>query len=327
MTRTFTASPAVRAATPLFIGITGPSSSGKTTSALRLATGIQRIVGGDIHLIDTENRRALHYSDMFKFHHVQFDPPFGSLDYLAALEQSASAGAKTIIIDSASHEHESVGGLLDAHETELDRIAGDDWKKRERCAMLAWQKPKGARRKLLQGLTRLPGGPNIIMCFRAKTTSKPIKNKEGKTEIVPMGFMPIAGDEFVYEMTLGCLLMPGSNGIPTWSSENMGERMAIKPAAQFRDIIHEGEPLSEEMGMKLAQWAQGTPKSAAPPPDAALLDSLTSAASKGTAALSVAWKALTTAQRKALEEIKDRDLKPMAAQADTAANAEPPQNF
>lgn len=319
MTRTFTASPAVRAATPLFIGITGPSSSGKTTSALRLATGIQRIVGGDIHLIDTENRRALHYSDMFKFHHVQFDPPFGSLDYLAALEQSASAGAKTIIIDSASHEHESVGGLLDAHETELDRIAGDDWKKRERCTMLAWQKPKGARRKLLQSLTRLPGGPNIIMCFRAKTTSKPIKNKEGKTEIVPMGFMPIAGDEFVYEMTLGCLLMPGSNGIPTWSSENMGERMAIKPAAQFRDIIREGEPLSEEMGMKLAQWAQGTPKAAAPTPDDALLDAMTTAAKQGTKAFTAAYNALKPEQKAAIKPIRERDFIPIAREADAAA--------
>ena len=40
---------------------------------------------GDIHVIDTEARRALHYASYFKFRHTPFDAPFGSLDYLAAM--------------------------------------------------------------------------------------------------------------------------------------------------------------------------------------------------------------------------------------------------
>ncbi len=252
MSRTFQAKAAVREAIPLFIGIVAPSGAGKTFSALRLATGIQKVVGGEVFLIDTENKRALAYSSLFTFKHVVFDPPFGSLDYLAALEYCAAQGAKTIIVDSTSHEHDA---LLEAHETELDRMAGNDYKKRERMALLGWAKPKAARRKLLQELTRL--NVNVILLFRAKTTSKPIKNKEGKTEIVPMGFMPIAGDEFVYEMSLSCLLLPGADGVPTWQAEHPGERMAIKLPAQFRNIIKPGEPLSEELGVKLAEWARG----------------------------------------------------------------------
>lgn len=235
MTRTFTSSRAQRESIPLFIGIVGPSSSGKTMSALRLASGIQKVAGGRIAIADTENKRALAYSEMFDFDHIPFEPPFGSLDYLAMLEHAAKSGAKTLIIDSASHEHEGVGGLLDTHESELDRIAGNDWKKRQACTMLAWQKPKSARRKLLHGLTRL--NMNVIMCFRAKETSKPMKGRDGKTEIVPMGFMPIAGDEFVYEMSMSCLLLPGADGVPTWRPENPGERIAVKLPAQFRDII------------------------------------------------------------------------------------------
>src|SRR5215471_21060867 len=109
MNRVFVAKPAVRESVPLLIGLMGPSGSGKTFSALRLATGIQKVTGGDIYGIDTEARRMLHYADRFKFKHIQFDAPFGSLDYLACIQQCVRDGAKVIIVDSMSHEHESVG--------------------------------------------------------------------------------------------------------------------------------------------------------------------------------------------------------------------------
>src|SRR5262245_46876443 len=218
MTRSFEVKNAVREKVPLLIGIAGPSGSGKSFSALRLATGIQAIVGGDIYGIDTEARRMLHYADQFKFKHIQFDPPFGSLDYLAAIRQCVNAGATVIIIDSASLEHESTGGMLDYHEKELERLAGDDWAKRERVKFLAWQRPKAARRALLTGLTQL--NANFIFCFRAKNQLKPVKINN-KTELVPQGFMPISGEEFIFEMTVNILLLPKSGGVPTWQSENM----------------------------------------------------------------------------------------------------------
>jgi len=129
--------PAVRERSPILIGLMGPSGGGKTFSALRLAKGIQSVVGGDIVGIDTEGRRMLHYADRFKFRHMPFPAPFGSLDYLAAIRQAVKTGGKTIIVDSMSHEHEGPGGLLDYWESEIDRMAGDDWAKRERVKMLA----------------------------------------------------------------------------------------------------------------------------------------------------------------------------------------------
>jgi hypothetical protein len=47
--RKFTANDAKREHVPLLIGLTGPSGGGKTYSALRLATGIQQVTGGDIY--------------------------------------------------------------------------------------------------------------------------------------------------------------------------------------------------------------------------------------------------------------------------------------
>ena len=78
--RTFEDKPAVRTATPLLVGLIGPSGSGKTFSALRMATGIQRVSGGEVFVVDTESRRSLHYADKFKFRHVEFHAPFGPLD-------------------------------------------------------------------------------------------------------------------------------------------------------------------------------------------------------------------------------------------------------
>ena len=58
--RIFTDAPATREHVPLLIGLMGPSGVGKTYSALRLATGIQTVTGGDIFVIDTETNRAKH---------------------------------------------------------------------------------------------------------------------------------------------------------------------------------------------------------------------------------------------------------------------------
>ena len=123
-TRSFDDKPAIREATPLLVGIMGPSGGGKTYSALRLATGIQRVSGGDIGFIDTEARRALHYAEKFKFRHLDFRAPFGPLDYLAAVEHFVNKGVKTIIVDSMSHEHEGPGGVLEMHDQEM----GGDFK-------------------------------------------------------------------------------------------------------------------------------------------------------------------------------------------------------
>jgi len=249
--RTFAVSDGVRSSVPLLLGLMGPSGGGKTFSALRLATGIQTIAGGDIYGIDTEARRMLHYADRFKFKHIQFDAPFGSLDYLAAIRQCVKAGAGVVIIDSLSHEHEGPGGLLDFHDKELDRLAGDDYAKRERVKMLAWQKPKAARAQMIAGILQLPA--NFIFCFRAKEKIKLVSG--GKP--VPQGFMPIAGDELVFEMTANCLLLPHANGVPTWRSDQVGEKMMMKLPEQFRGIFEKEQPLSEDIGAKLAAWAKG----------------------------------------------------------------------
>jgi hypothetical protein len=252
--RTFEAKPAIRAQVPLMMGIMSPSGGGKTFSALRLATGMQEVMGGDIYGIDTENGRMLHYADQFKFKHVPFAPPFGSLDYLEVLRFVSKQGARIIIVDSMSHEHIGEGGYLETAEAVVDRIAGNDYKKREAVKMLGWAKAGPLRQKMIEGIKQLDGC--FIFCFRAKEKTKPIK-KDGKTEVVDMGFMPIAGEEWVYEMAVNCMLEPRSDGVPTWRSDHVGERLMMKLPAQFKSIFAEQKPLDESIGRALATWARG----------------------------------------------------------------------
>jgi hypothetical protein len=250
--RTFEDSIAERGVTPLLFGIIGPSGSGKTYSALRLATGMQRVIGGEIFVIDTEADRAKHYARMFRFRHVPFAAPFAPGDYLAAIKHCVSRGAKTIVIDSMSHEHEGPGGVLEWHQREVERIMAAWRCTEEKANVPAWGKPKAARRELINYYMQVKC--NFIFCFRAKD-----KIKIGSGKVTQMGFMPIAGEEHVFELTAKSLLLPGASGVPTWSSDQVGEKMMIKLPEQFRGLFSgaAGKPLDESIGETLARWAVG----------------------------------------------------------------------
>lgn len=253
--RTFEDVPAVRERVPLLIGLYGPSGSGKTYSALRLATGIQRVTGGEIFGIDTEAARMKHYAEYFKFRWVGFAAPFGSLDYLAAIQHCVNKGAGVVIVDSMSHEHEGPGGVLEAHDFEAQRLA-DLWKTSVGAANLAaWGKPKGERRRLLNEILQM--NVNFVFCFRAKEKVKPKERGAKGDAIIQLGWMPIAGEEFVYEMSLNALLLPGSKGVPSWHSEDIGSASVIKLPEQFRAMFEERRPFDENTGEQLAKWAAG----------------------------------------------------------------------
>jgi hypothetical protein len=251
VTRQFTDSVGVRGNVPLLIGLVGPSGSGKTCSSLRLATGIQRVVGGDIWGIDTEANRMLHYADQYRVRHVPFASPFDPLSYLAAVEHCASKGAKIIIIDSASHMHEGPGGTLEQHEAECERLMKTWNASREKVQFAAWQRPKAELRRFLNSILQMR--INTLWCFRAKEKLKIVPGQNPK----PLGFMPIAGDEMIYEMTLNCLLYPNSGGVPSWHPEEMGERAIIKLPQQFKSLFEQPKPLDEDIGEALAKWAAG----------------------------------------------------------------------
>lgn len=262
--RKFEYVPAVRGPLPLLVGINGPSSSGKTFSALRLATGIQKIVGGDIAGVDSEANRMLHYADKFKFHHIPFGPPFSPLDYLEVVKFVVAKGAKTLVIDSGSHMHAGPGGMLEMHAAELEaqrergRDRQGDGDGDGGNSFTAWNKPKSQLRTFINELTTGFGRPelvlNVIFCNRAKEKSKIPK---GSRKVVALGLQPIIDPDLRYEMTTNILLYNGSRGMPTWTSPIEGEMDVIKLPDQFVDMFGARAQLSEDIGEKMARWAVG----------------------------------------------------------------------
>lgn len=249
---------AVRQGSKVIVGLSGPSGSGKTLSALKLARGL---AGGDdgIFFVDTENGRGLHYAPKpnesksdttFDFNHVNMKPPFSSVNYTNYLDAAVKAGAKVIIVDSMSHEHEGVGGMLDQHESELEKMAGSDWRKRERVKFTAWIKPKSDHQKFVNAALQCDA--HLIFCFRAKEKLKMEKNDKGKNEPVPQGWTPICSGNFQYEMTTLLMLPDNAKGVPDLSIGS------TKLQEAHKSIFVPNKPICEDMGVQLLEWAGHT---------------------------------------------------------------------
>lgn len=253
---------AVRRDVQLLAGLAGPSASGKTLSALKLAQGLS--VGKPFIGIDTESGRMLHYADDFNFLHAELGDPFSPARYREVIREAAEHNPPVIVIDSMSHEHTGTGGVLDMAEAELERLAGSDFKKRESMKMSSWIKPKAERKLLIDDLLRLRC--HVILCFRAEEKVDIVNDPDrpGKKKVVPkktvaghVGWIPVCGKEYPYELTLSMVMTPERPGVPHF----------IKIMDAHRPLFPEGEQIGEEAGTRLAAWAAGG-KSEAPAPTA-----------------------------------------------------------
>ncbi len=312
--------PAVREQCYTLTGIGGPSGSGKTFSALRLASGLAN--GGKIAVIDTEANRALHYADQFQFLHCPLRAPFTPENYMGAIQAAKDAGASVIIVDSMSHEHEGPGGILEQHEAQLEKMAGNDFNKREKCKFTAWIKPKRSHNSFVNGVLQIEA--HLIFCFRAKEKLNLAKNSEGKIVPTPAGWQPICSDRFEYEMTAMLILPPGSSGMPDYRAS------ATKLQSQHRGIFSEGRQIDEGMGKALAEWSGGTaaPMSAASgnghAPDP--FDEAKAAAEQGVDAFRAWWGQQSKAMRTKINHRRP-ELKAIAEAADAGADDVPDDPF
>jgi hypothetical protein len=245
--------PGIRENVGLLIGLIGGTGSGKTYTGMRLCKGISDALGGKpFAVIDTEARRALHYADQFKFEHAELKPPFRPMAYEEAILAADAAGYPAILVDSTSHEHAGEGGLLEWHEEELQRMAGDDWKRREAVKMSAWIKPKMAHKRMVSRLLQVRA--HLVLCFRAEEKVEMQRGDDGKMKIVKKqtrtgkdGWVPICEKSLPFELTASFLL----------TDERPGYPLPIKLQSQHRELFPLDKPIDEESGKRLAAWAAG----------------------------------------------------------------------
>ncbi len=245
--------PATRENTPLIVGLAGPTKSGKTYSAHRLARGLAK--GGTVAMINAEGAKGHQYSDKFDYVTADLAAPFRPESYTEALKSALALDPRpaVVIIDSVSHMHDGPGGILEYHESELDRLAGDDQRRRQRSTFSAWVKPKAAENEFIY--TMLAADAHLVLCMRAKEKIKVVKGKDP----IDLGWQPIVGERVAFETIFTLMLPPHSKGVPDLEISEMRE--------PFDSMVPAGQQLDEKLGLALAEWSAGG--AASQPPDPA----------------------------------------------------------
>lgn len=243
--------PARPVRTNVLCGLGGVSGSGKTYSALTLATGM----GGKIAVIDTERGRALHYARDFAFDHATLEPPFTPARHIEMIQKAGSHVGHDgiVILDSMSHEWEGDGGLRDWAAKRQEEFAKRFKGKPDAYTLMAWSEPKLSHQKLVNYITRVDF--HLILCFRAREKVKmvDITDDDGRTtrKVIPAGIRPISEKDFAFEVTFFGVMSPEDPGVPEWTFKSL--MRGLWP------VFPEGERIDVETGKRLARWAAGEP--------------------------------------------------------------------
>jgi hypothetical protein len=246
---TFTFRPAVRESVGLIIGLAGGTGSGKTYSAMRLASGIAQ--GRRFCVIDTEGGRAKHYAADFAFDHGDLKAPFRPSAYMEAIEAADDAGYPVIVVDSVSHEWSGEGGVLEWQEEEYKRLGA-----KEAIKLLSWSAPKQAHKRMVSRLLQCRA--HLILCFRAEPHVEMTKEKGSdgreRTVVKPKtgftgynGWFPVTEKNLPFELTVYFMMMAEHPGIPH----------PIKLQQQHKALFPLDKEITEASGAGVAEWAAG----------------------------------------------------------------------
>jgi hypothetical protein len=236
--------PAIRQNVNLLIGCVGGTGSGKTYTAMRMATGMSE--GKNFVAIDTEAGRALHYADQFSFDHADLHPPFSPEAYTEAIHAADKAGYPVIVVDSVSHVWAGDGGVLDMQEEQFIKMG-----EKEGARMASWIKPKMAHKKFVQSLLQVRA--HLILCFRAEQKIEMVR-ENGKTVIHQKqsltgldGWLPVSEKNLPFELTTSLLFTADKPGIP----------QPIKLQEQHKKLFPLDKQVDEASGAGIAKWAKG----------------------------------------------------------------------
>jgi len=268
---TLTIRPAKRSEAKPLIGLYSESGCGKTKSALLLARGF---VGGKgkIVMVETESGRGEVFADELPggYEVIPIRDNFSPQTYGEAIALAEKSGAKALIIDSASHEWEGLGGVLDMADrnsrTEClacgwladkgDRVdvCGNPGCKGTRFrwarkGVLVWQQPKIDHAKHF--MLRLMQTPIdlVIVCMRARypMVEGPNPENKGKVEWHRSGELsPKQSDDILFE-----LLIHG------WIDHDHRFHGTKYTREDQRAALPSGEVITIETGKALAEWAKG----------------------------------------------------------------------
>lgn len=185
---TFEFKKATKESARLRMALAGISGSGKTYTALAIATGL----GGKIALIDTERGSAKKYADLFDFDTLDLDD-HSPESYMGAIRAAEAAGFDTLIIDSLSHEWAGRGGILELHERHTQADAKKD-------SFRAWGKATPKHNQVIDVI--LSAKMHIIATMRSKSEYAIDVDDRGKKTISKVGLAPVQRADTEYEFDI-----------------------------------------------------------------------------------------------------------------------------
>lgn len=188
----YTFKPARKSQKPLRMVLSGATNSGKTYTALRIATGISEAIGKAIAVIDTENYSSSLYANEFKFDSVALTS-FSPSEYIKAMEAAEAAGYGVIIIDSATHAWSGKDGALE--RVDRARTKGGDPK-----GFTAWRDVTPLHNQFVEKMLRV--NAHLITTLREKMEHVQ-EIVDGKTVVRRVGMAPIQRDGMEYEFDIG----------------------------------------------------------------------------------------------------------------------------
>lgn len=216
---------AIKSKVPLWLILEGGTGSGKTMSALRLASGIS----DKIAVIDTERSSSSLYADRFNFD-VQENHEWSLESYKKMAKEAADAGYEVLIIDSISHAWKKL-------TEEMDEIASAKYRGN---TMMAWTKVgKPKWNKFIDDIFSL--GIHVIVTSRVKMGYDTEKDENGKTKMVQTGLEAQVEKDFDYEFTL----------VMRMNQDHIG--LVIKDrTGRYQDKSFRNP--GEELGKELLDW-------------------------------------------------------------------------
>ena len=171
----------------LRLALSGPTGSGKTESALKLAAGI----GGRIAVVDTEDSSASLYADRYEFYAANLTPPYTPEKFTAAIKAAEQAGFDILILDSITHEWSGTGGCLEIVDTlSKGKFKGNSW--------AAWSEVTPRHRKFIDAI--LHSSIHIIVTLRSKMDTIQTETN-GKKKVEKVGMKSEQRDGIEYEFT------------------------------------------------------------------------------------------------------------------------------
>lgn len=173
------------------LGLLGPPGSGKTYSALGIASGMAP--NGRIAVIDTENASASKYADKFSFD-VLVLTDFSPQKYIDAIKEAECAGYDVCIVDSLSHAWMGSGGILQIVDNVTARSRSGN------AFATGWREATPLHNQLIESIVQCKC--HIIVTMRTKVEWVVEDAGNGKKAPRKVGMAPVQREGMEYEFDI-----------------------------------------------------------------------------------------------------------------------------